>query len=381
MTTKVATTLSMVFLAAIMISVSSCSKDVVDSQVKSYTDAEYAVLSEYLDLPRETVDYKNPELPDHLAGGGFVGNTISNHGATLGRVLFHDNRLSANNTVNCASCHKQEDAFSDTRAFSLGFEGEESLRNSLALGNVRFYYHDRGFFWDDRAQSVEEQVRQTVSNHLEMGMDFDALPAKLKQAEFYPILFKRAYGDDDITSDRIANALAQYVRSVLSFEAPFDAAAIQTGGSAWNLINDDMVGLSAKENDGRAVYAQNCSSCHGNVIFLGKATANNGLNQEYTDKGIGALTGNPSQNGVFKVPHLRNIGLTAPYMHDGRFGTLDEVIEHYSNGIQAHPNLDFELPAGGFNFTAQEKEDLKAFLGTLTDMEFTTKAKYKTPFK
>lgn len=380
MTTKVASTLSMVCLAAIMV-VTSCTKDTVDSTVKSYTDAEYAVLTQSLDLPTETANYKSPALPDHLAGGGFVGNTVSNHGATLGRVLFHDNRLSVNNTVNCASCHKQEAAFSDTRAFSLGYEGEESLRNSIALGNVRFYYHDRGFFWDERAQSVEEQVRQTVANHLEMGMVFEELPAKLKEAEYYPILFRKAYGDSDITSDRIANALAQYVRSVLSYEAPFDKAATQTGGNSWNLINNEMVGLSAQENDGREVYVANCFSCHGNIVTLGKATANNGLDMEYTDQGVGALTGNAHQMGVFKVPHLRNIGLSAPYMHDGRFATIDDVIEHYSNGIQNHANLDSELPAGGFNFTSKEKEDLKAFLGTLTDTEFTQKAIYASPFK
>ena len=380
MTTKVASTLSMVCLAAIMV-VTSCTKDTVDSTVKSYTDSEYSLLSQSLDLPQETANYKSPELPNHLAGGGFVGNTVSNHGATLGRVLFHDNRLSVNNTVNCASCHKQEAAFSDTRAFSLGYEGEESLRNSIALGNVRFYYHDRGFFWDERAQSVEEQVRQTVANHIEMGMDFDELPNKLKQEEFYPILFKKAYGDSDITSDRIANALAQYVRSVLSYEAPFDKAATQTGGNSWSLINSDMVGLSVQENDGRAVYAANCSSCHGNIITLGKATANNGLEMEYADQGVGALTGNSQQMGVFKVPHLRNIGLSAPYMHDGRFADLDEVIEHYSSGIKGHQNLDSALPVGGFNFTAQEKEDLKAFLGTLSDTEFTQKEIYSSPFK
>lgn len=380
MTTKVASTLSMVCLAAIMV-VTSCTKDTVDSTVKSYTDAEYSILTQSLDLPTETANYKSPDLPDHLAGGGFVGNTVSNHGATLGRVLFHDNRLSVNNTVNCASCHKQEAAFSDTRALSLGFGGEESLRNSIALGNVRFYYHDRGFFWDERAQSVEEQVRQTVANHLEMGMVFEELPAKLKQEEFYPILFSKAYGDSEITSDRIANALAQYVRSVLSYEAPFDKAATQTGGSSWLLINNEMVGLSTQENAGRAVYAANCSSCHGNIITLGKATANNGLDMEYTDKGVGALTGNTHQMGVFKVPHLRNIGLSAPYMHDGRFATIDDVIEHYSSGIQDHENLDSELPVGGFNFTSQEKEDLKAFLATLTDTEFTQKAIYASPFK
>ena len=380
MTTKVASTLFMFLMTATLV-ITSCTKDVVDSTVKSYTDAEYAVLSQSLDLPIETANYKSPDLPNHLSGSGFVGNTISNHGATLGRVLFHDKRLSLNNTVSCASCHNQADAFSDTRAFSLGYEGEESLRNSIALGNVRFYYHDRGFFWDERAQSVQEQVRQTVSNHLEMGMDFDALPEKLKQEEFYPLLFKKAYGDNHISSDRIADALAQYVRSVLSFEAPFDKAAIATNGSAWNMIQSNMATFTAEENRGRALYAQNCSSCHGNIVFLGKSTANNGLDMVYTDQGVGALTGNSAQMGVFKVPHLRNIELTAPYMHDGRFATLDEVIEHYSSGIQAHQNLDQDLPVGGFGFTAEDKADLKSFLATLTDTEFTQKPMYASPFK
>ena len=204
---------------------------------------------------------------------------------------------------------------------------------------------------------------------------------KLKQEEFYPILFKKAYGDSDITSDRIANALSQYVRSVLSYEAPFDKAATATGGQTWNIINQNMATFSAAENRGRALYVQNCSSCHGNVVFLGKATANNGLEMEYTDQGVGAISGASSQMGVFKVPHLRNIGLTAPYMHDGRFATLDEVIEHYSNGIKNHQNLDSDLPVGGFNFSSTDKEDLKAFLGTLTDTEFTQKEMYSTPFR
>ena len=380
MTTKVASTLSTLGLALVLI-FTACTKDNVSSVVKSYTDEEYAVLSKALDLPIETANYKNPELPSHLAGASFVGNTVSNHGATLGRVIFHDTRLSAANTKSCASCHAQENAFSDTRALSIGHEGDETARNSIALGNVRFYYHDRGFFWDERALTVEEQVRQTVANPHEMGMELEDVAKILDDEEYYRILFKKAYGDSNITADRIANALAQYVRSVLSFRAPFDEAVTKTGGNSWDILNRTLVSLSNQENNGRAIYAGNCSSCHGNIVFLGRSIANNGLDLEYEDQGVGDRTYQASDNGVFKVPHLRNIELTAPYMHDGRFNTLEEVVEHYSSGIQAHPNLAAELPAGGFDFSETEKEDLIAFLKTLTDTEFTTDVKYANPFK
>jgi len=380
MTTKVASTLSMVCLSAIMLMV-SCTKDNVESTVKSYTDAEYSVISTSLDLPSETIDYKNLELPAHLASSSFIGNSVTKHGATLGRVLFYDNRLSLNETINCASCHKQEAGFSDTRALSEGYEGQETERNSIALGNVRFYYHDRGFFWDERANSVEEQVQQTVTNHLEMGMPMEDIPERLETEDYYKILFRKAYGDDDITVDRIKNALSQYVRSVVSFESKFDEAAAQTTGGFWNLINDNMVGLSNAENNGRQLYADNCSSCHGNVVFLGRSTSNNGLDIEYNDQGVGAITGRNEDMGIFKVPHLRNIALSSPYMHDGRFTTLDEVIEHYSSGIQDHQNLAFDLPSGGFSFSETEKEDLKAFLETFTDNKVTEKEMYSSPFK
>ncbi len=362
----------------------SCTKDQYDSVVRSYTKEEFSVITKNLDLPEGTYEYKNPELPAHFASSGFLGSSVSNHGATLGRVLFYDTRLSANNTKSCASCHAQDLAFADDRALSEGFEGGDTDRNSLALGNVRFYYHDRGFFWDERANSVEDQVRQTVSNHVEMGMDLNLLPSKLEGVDYYEVLFDKAFGSRDITFDRIANALSQFVRSLVSSNSDFDKAMV-ADNRTWN-IDGNFSTYTAEENLGKQLYNQHCQNCHGNIIFLGVSTDNNGLDLEYADNGIGDLTGNSSKNGDFKVPFLRNIALTGPYMHDGRFQTLEEVVEHYNSGIKDHPNLSNRLkaPDGSpmrLNLTQSEKDALVAFMHTLTDEDFLNDEKYKDPFK
>lgn len=379
--------LSFLFSALIfstLLILASCTKDNVDSVVRSYTPDEYKVLSNSLNLPEGTFEYKNPELPDHMRSGGLSASTVSNHGATLGRVLFYDARLSANDTKSCASCHDQQLGFAEDRALSEGFDGGETRRNSLALGNVRFYYQDRGFFWDERAVSVEDQVRQTVTNHIEMGMDLTILPEKLEGEDYYDILFQKAFGSSEVTFDRIANALSQFVRSVISSNSAFDRAMV-ADGITWN-IDPDFTQFTAKENQGKHIYNENCSTCHGNVVFLGVAADNNGLDMEYADNGIGELTGNSFRNGHFKVPFLRNIALTGPYMHDGRFETLEEVIEHYSSGIKDHPNLSNRLKASDgspkhLNLSQDDKDALIAFLHTLTDEDFMTNEAFTDPFK
>ncbi len=369
----------------LLITLSACLKDNV--QLKSYTQDELSVLRQYLDLPEEVYNYAQPQLPEHMQNGGFGGTTITNHGATLGRVLFYDMHLSADNTRACASCHVQAHAMADVSARSEGVNGNQTDRNALAIGNVRFYYFDRGFFWDERASSVEEQIRMTISNHKEMGVDFELLAQKLEALPYYPILFEKAFGSSQITSERIADALAQYVRSIVSGHSKLDYAIEQDLASKWwELESADLPSLTSQENRGKQLFMQHCSSCHGNLLFLGKPIANNGLDIEYTDQGVGALTGNPSQFGLFKVPFLRNIALTAPYMHDGRFQTLEEVVEHYNSGIQPHPNLDPILKrADGtpkqFNLSEEDKQALVAFLYTLTDDSFLKDPAFANPFK
>jgi cytochrome c peroxidase len=363
--------------------ITSCVKDEGNTVSQTYTEADYEVISAKLNLPNNTTEYVDVDLPAHMQSSGFsiAGGNIENHGATLGRVLFYETRLSKNNAVSCASCHAQANGFADPVAFSKGFDDQDTKRNSLALGNVRFYYHDRGFMWDERAESVEDQTRQTVTDHIEMGMDsWSEVVSKLEDEAFYDILFKKAYGSSQITESRLQKALSMFVRSIVSKGAKFDEAMASS-----NLThlsgNTQLIGYTDSENRGLALYMNACRSCHGNVLFLGQSSANNGLDLEYTDKGIGALTNNSIQNGVFKVPFVRNIAMTAPYMHDGRFETLEEVIEHYSSGIKAHSNLSPQIPVEGFNFTETEKEDLVAFLHTLSDHEMATEERYSNPFK
>ena len=363
--------------------VSSCVKDEGGTTSQTYTDEDYQVLSAKLKLPNATIEYLEVDLPAHMESSGFsiAGGNIENHGATLGRVLFYETRLSKNNAVSCASCHAQANGFADPVALSKGFDDQDTKRNTLALGNVRFYYHDRGFMWDERAESVEDQTRQTVTDHIEMGMDnWAEVVDKLRNEAFYEILFKKAYGSTEITEERLQKALSMFVRSLISKGSKFDEAMVNS-----NLTflsgSPELVGYTDSENAGLGLYMDNCRSCHGNILFLGQSSANNGLDLNYADEGIGALTNDSNQNGVFKVPFMRNIAMTAPYMHDGRFETLEEVIEHYSTGIKSHSNLDNKLPAGGFDFTATEKENLVDFLHTLSDHEMAAEERYSNPFK
>jgi cytochrome c peroxidase len=363
--------------------VSSCIKDEGNTTSQTYTDADYEVISAKLTLPNSTIEYLDVDLPKHMQSSGFsiAGGNIENHGATLGRVLFYETRLSKNNAVSCSSCHAQANGFADPVAFSKGFDDQDTKRNSLALGNVRFYYHDRGFMWDERAESVEDQTRLTVTDHIEMGMDnWEEVVGKLRNEAFYDILFKKAFGSSEITETRLQKALSMFVRSIVSKGAKFDEAMISSDLSGLN-SNTELSGYTDSENAGLKLYMNTCRTCHGNILFLGQSFANNGLDMDYTDKGIGALTNNSSQNGVFKVPFMRNIAMTAPYMHDGRFETLEEVVEHYSTGIKNHNNLDFKLPAGGLNFTETEKTNLLDFLHTLSDHEMAAEERYSNPFK
>ena len=362
---------------------SSCVKDTGELTNQAFSDEDYQVLSAKLNLSNEIPEYLNVELPPHMSNSGFsiAGGEINNATALLGRVLFYDRKLSKNNAVSCASCHEQANGFADDRAFSKGFDNVDTKRNSLALGNVRFYYHDRGFMWDERAASVEDQTRKTVTDHIEMGMeDWEDVVSKVRNVDYYEVLFRRAFGDEKVSEARIQSALSMFVRSLVSKGSKWDEAMIADNKTSL-LEGTTLSTFTDAENQGMQLYMSSCKSCHGNVIFLGRSKANNGLEMNYEDKGVGALTSNSSDNGVFKVPFIRNIAMTAPYMHDGRFETLEEVIEHYSSGIQPHQNLAFDLPAGGFNFTETQKANLLAFFETLNDYEMANEPKYSDPFK
>lgn len=378
-------------LTLMAVAFSSCLRDEVEVTRVDFTPDEYAIVSQAVkNLPIGFDDYA-VRLPKHMRDMGMVEPEINAAKATLGRVLFYDNKLSKNNSVNCSSCHHQELAFSDNKARSVGFDGQLTPRNSIPLGAApnfessygggSFFGPSVGFFWDERASSIHQQTLLTLADDIEMGMDLNQLGSKLSGEAHYKVLFKKAFGNELITADRVAEAIQEFLNSFVSADSRFDEGMKRNHGNA----GSDFTHFNAVENLGKRLFVENCATCHGqDMANLPITTANNGLALNYTDQGVGALTNQPSKNGVFKVPFLRNVALTAPYMHDGRFATLQQVVEHYSTGIQAHPNLHFFLLSGSqprrMNFSTTEKEALITFLHTLTDTKFTTAQRFSDPF-
>jgi cytochrome c peroxidase len=337
----------------------------------------------YLDLPETTYNY----YPNSGQGMDSI-----NSMATLGRVLFYERQLSINNSVSCGTCHKQAFAFADNVAGSAGFENRKTARNTPALQNLGtsgfFLTNGPGgpkftgggsLFWDGRENNMEKLITRPISNHVEMGMaDLDAMVEKLKSRAYYKELFLRAFGSDDITKERISLSVGLFVNAIRAENTRFDQEQQRHGGV-----------LSALELEGEFLFNQkyDCSNCHNENPggYFSGVFANIGLDAPYTDKGMGVISGNSADNGRFKVPNLRNVTLTAPYMHDGRFKTLNEVLEHYSHGIKPDANLDEQLKTNGspmrMNISQHEKDAIIAFLGTLTDADMLTNSNYSDPFK
>jgi len=356
-------------------------------------------------LPAVPYDYVTVNLPTHLTTNVLLGpgqnaavdndntpaaNPTTNEGATLGRVLFYDRQLSANGTISCASCHKQEHGFSDNARLSLGFEGGTTRRHSMSLVNASWYGRGR-FFWDERAPTLEAQVLMPFQDPVEMGMTLDQVVSAVQAQPFYPDLFRDAFGSPDITGERIALALAQFVRSIVSVNSRYDEGRQQV-----NIPTVDFPNFTASENNGKRLFylppplgGAGCVGCHSTEAFINpdNGPTNNGIDAISTvDLGVYESIPNPNFLGAFKVPSLKNIELTAPYMHDGRFSTLEEVIEHYNSGIQNHPNLAPALrgPNGQplrLNLNVQQKADLVNFLKTLTDVALTQDVKFSDPFQ
>lgn len=349
----------------------------------------------YLNLPSTPFNYANPAMPAYLQSPNIQGqintpanNPISDNGATLGRVLFYDKNLSINTNIACASCHKQANAFADPVALSSGFSGGLTGRNSMSLIDAK-YYPNRRFFWDQRAATLEIQTLMPIQDHVEMGMTLTDLENRLKTLPYYPTLFTKAFGDKNITSDRVSLALSQFVRSIVSYQSKYDQGRQTFPTAPAPPPNALFPNFTAEENRGKELFLlpQNaCAACHGSETFTAPSEKNNGLDLTTTDRGFGAVTNNTAQDGLFKVTSLRNVELTAPYMHDGRFTTLEQVIEHYSTGVKNHPNLSpqLKLPNGNprlLNLSPQDKSALVAFLKTLTDRNVTMDVKFSNPFK
>lgn len=353
----------------------------------------------YLDLPATRFEYNN--FSDTT-------NAIS----TLGRVLFYDRQMSINNTIACASCHKQSAAFSDDKQFSQGFEGRFTSRNSMPIQNLAnfgflfeaaavssvaatnadftpgpssFLGGGQHLFWDGRESVLSKLVLQPVGNHIEMGItDVDALAQKLSALPYYPALFNDAFQSTEISAEKISTALTAFVSSINTQNTRFDQHNQRPQGAPSP--------LNALELEGMTLFTgkYDCNSCHQvmspiGYLFAG-TFANIGLDAVYSDNGLQNTTGNPADAGKFKIPSLRNVVFTAPYMHDGRFKTLDDVMGHYSEGMADHPNLDAKLRdnnghAKTMNISQHERQALIAFLHTLSDESIMRDPKFSNPFK
>ena len=363
----------------------SCKKTEVTTATNNPSTADPLAM---LELPVISFNYSNQSLPDYFHAlvikeqdNTPATNPVTNWGATLGRVLFYDKILSVNNSVACASCHQQVLSFADNKSFSIGFAGANTVRNSMSLINVS-YYKNAKFLWDERGLTLETQTLLPIVDHIEMGMaSLDAAVDRLKNTTYYPILFEKAFGAQTITHEKMGNALAQFIRSIISYRSKFDE-----GRNLINSLRSPYPNFTAEENEGKQLFFLACSGCHKTEIFTAPILKNNGLEDQSIDLGVGGITNDPSQIGSFKVPSLKNIELTAPYMHDGRFATLEEVIEHYNSGVKAHPNLSSQLRNPDhtpvrLDLSAAEKAALVAFLKTLTDRDITSDVKFSNPFK
>ena len=338
-------------------------------------------------------NYASPAWPVHYDPNLLTqdntpaGNPVTDRGATLGRVLFHDTQLSINNTISCASCHQSVSAFSDPAQLSLGFNGSDRTgAHSMRLGNARFYRPGLAF-WDRRAASLEAQATQPIRNSVEMGFDdahggITALTSKMAGLAYYPELFRFVYGDAAITEDRIQRAIAQYVRSIVSINSRFDQGFAQVFNPQLpdRGVNAPFPGLTQEENRGKQLFLQpppqggaGCAGCHVAPTFaLAANSQSNGL-----DAG---------ESRVFKSPSLKNVAVTGPYMHDGRMGSLEEVVEHYVSGVREGPALDNRLrgPGGApqrLQLSAADKAALVAFLRTLNDPVLGADPKFSSPFR
>ena len=310
-------------------------------------------------------------------------NPLTIEGIELGRHLFFDKRLSGDNTQSCASCHNQSLAFTDNgRRYSVGITGAVGTKNSMPLFNLTW---SNRFFWDGRASSLRQQVLLPIEDPIEMHDNLANVVGELERTPIYPAMFGKAFGDESINAERVAKALEQFVLSIVSTDSKFDRFR----------INPILNPLTPSEQRGLDLFMRefsppgsnrpkgaDCFHCHGTHLFTVNNFTNNGLDANPA-LGFQLVTSNPHDRGKFKTPSLRNVALTAPYMHDGRFNTLEEVIEHYNSGLQASPTIDINLKSTGIGLglSAQDKADLVAFLHTLTDTVFTNNPAYANPFE
>jgi cytochrome c peroxidase len=307
-------------------------------------------------------------------------NPMTEEGVKLGRHLFYETALSGDNSMNCASCHMQERAFTDASAVSVGIDGIPGTRKAMPLFNLAFV--DK-FFWDGRSVSLEEQAIIPIIDPIELNADMPTVVKRLQDNPLYPPMFAAAFGDDQVTPERMGKAIAQFERTLISANSKFDSVErLKTGAR-----------FSPEEQLGFEMFTTelgDCFHCHGTVetnFLLGAFGVdlfiNNGLKDNYTDKGRFEVTGNVDDIGKFKVPSVRNVQFAFPYMHDGSVPNLDSLIGFYNFGGHKHINIDPNMKAAGIgrNWTSAQKQGLAAFLRSLSDYQFLTDTAFSDPFE
>ncbi len=360
-----------ILFLSLLVSYSACKKEPVETKEDNYA---------YDPTPFDL------KLPTNLGWTSFPipsDNPLTNAGVSLGRKLFYDQILSSNGTQSCATCHQQAFGFTDPNQFSLGALGQVGERHSMPLFNLawaeKYNLSGHRFFWDGGANDLERQALGPIINPIEMSNP-SLVPVleRLQEHSEYPKLFNKAFGSDSITSVKLAKALAQFERTLISSNSPWDKAERRQRLRTQSEINGMQIFVSEEKGD--------CFHCHGNLsspFFTDYLFHNNGLDANPKDPGLFRITGNPADFGKFKTSSLRNLAFTAPYMHDGRFKTIMEVIEFYNSGAKISqtldPNIAKHQKEGGLNLTPQEKMDLHNFLLSLSDSSFISNPQFSKP--
>lgn len=373
-------------LAAAVLALAACGGDSAEpptpAGVTAATRIDFAHVANYAAPPLPAYFDETVAALDNSPAS----NPIDDRVATLGRVLFHDLRLSTNNRASCASCHQQRFGFTDPMRFSNGISTAGTTDfHAMRLGNLR-YWHPGTTFWDRRAANAEAQASHPLHSLVEMGWNepaggLDALIGKMAATAYYPELFAWAFGDATITEPRIQQALAQFVRAMVSRDSRWDAgyAQVFSATAPKRALDVDLPNFTPEENRGRHLFmagvsegGAGCASCHQPPTFALAADArSNGLDD--------------GETRLFKAPSLRSVGLTGPYMHDGRFATLADVVDFYATGVRDGPALDPRLRHGPgprrLDLSAADRAALVAFLKTLDDPVLTTDPRFGDPFR
>ncbi len=362
---------SFVPILIIITMLTSCKKNPSTNEGIDLTGIPYNAIPYSLDIPDHLPTFQNPE-----------DNPLTEDGIRLGQHLFYDPIMSADSSVSCSSCHLPEKAFTDGQAVSSGVNGLTGRRSSMSLVNIAYAFN--GVFWDGRTGTLENQALEPIEDPVELLESWENVEKKLRRSPMYQELFRKAFGialNTEIDRVLTVKALAQYQRIIISADSKFDR--VEFGNNA-TYTNDELAGREMYFDDDPFFPDAECGHCHNGPLLTTHEYFNNGIEQvenlsSFPDKGRGEVTGILFDNGKFRAPTLRNIALTAPYMHDGRFNTLEEVMDHYNSGGHFAENIDpliFPL-----NLSEKQKGDIIKFLHTMTDTSYMSNPLITNPFK